>query len=164
MKLTLPGLIQSKGGAESQLCKAPREDHPYSSDGSSGRLYQTTPRHDVFPQMPRHNTDSHRVSPVVGSWGGPGISQPSLASVWPACLSALLSLPLCLPCSFALKNLIRPAEGPPGRTAGTTDRNSSGRNLISVRASSPGEGCGGRAGDVGEKMQNPCPCETPPPG
>ena len=57
---------------------------------------------------------------------GPGearINQLWLRSGQPL-LSAPVSLPPPLPPSFALKNLIRPAEEPPGRTAGPRDRNS----------------------------------------
>lgn len=142
------------GGVESKLCEVPREDRTCCSDEPSGCLCWTTFGHHILPQA---------ATAQIHAGSGPGDavgSASDLWCVWPAHLCPALppSIPLSLSCPF--KNLIRPAEEPPRTTAGTRDRNSSSRNLVSVKGSSPGRA--GRGWGVWGERRTFRTCPLPP--
>lgn len=151
-----------QGRAESQRCRARSEAHAVLM----GLLRVFIRPYLLSPSSPDTQSQSgSRGSQLwVRPWGGPGINQPPPQSGQPR-LSALLSLLAWSPPSFALKNLIRPAEEPPGRTAGPRDRNSQAQ-ILSLSKPLVLARVGGGENGTGKGKFRPCPWphETLPSG
>lgn len=144
------------------MCRAP-SDHFSCCDESLGVFIRP---HLPSPCSPDAlvTTQTHAGSQLGQVLGRPG-NKPVPSGIY--LTGPPLSLPPSPPPSFALKNLIRPPEEPPGRTAGTRDRNSPAETLSLPKPPAPASVRGEESGEpkVGRKFRTcPCPHETPPPG